>query len=192
MDEDRERRRCPRCRFIHYRNPSVGVAVIIWESAVVDLLGEERTRAGLLDQAWTPASTTAPAPRSGPPSPRVLLARRALTYRGQWCFPCGFVEFDEDIREAAAREGREETGLELQIGPLLAAHSNFHLPDAQSVGIWFEGAPIGGVFQPGDDVDGLGFFELETAIETVPLAFPTDRVVLSELCDRVSRDENAT
>ena len=46
---------------------------------------------------------------------RVLLARRALTFRGRYCFPCGYVEFDEEIREALVRETREETGLEVRI-----------------------------------------------------------------------------
>ena len=173
LDEENERRRCPQCNFIHYRNPNVGVAAVLWERDVVELLGEERTREGLLDKTWKPAHPDSP--------PRVLLARRALTFRGQWCFPCGFVEYDETIREAAVREGLEETGLRLEIGPVCAAHSNFHLPDEQSVGIWFHARPVAGPFRPGDDVDGLGFFDLDTVGDTVSLAFPNDRVVLNDL-----------
>lgn len=168
-DEDRERRRCPACGFIQYRNPIVGAAIILFESEIVALLGEERMRQGILDEAWRPLAGR----------PRVLLARRAWTYRGRWCFPCGFVEYDEEIREAAVREAEEETGLRVEPGEIFAVHSNFHLPDEQSVGIWFRATPRGGTLRPGDDVDGLGFFE-PGSVE-VPLAFPTDGVVLRKL-----------
>lgn len=33
-------------------------------------------------------------------------------YVNTWCLPCGYVEFDETIKEAAARELFEETGLD--------------------------------------------------------------------------------
>ena len=43
---------------------------------------------------------------------RILLARRADD--GLWCLPCGWVEPNESPEEAAVRETREETGLEVQ------------------------------------------------------------------------------
>lgn len=30
---------------------------------------------------------------------------------GSWCLPCGYLDFDETIKEAAARELKEETGI---------------------------------------------------------------------------------
>lgn len=33
-------------------------------------------------------------------------------YKGYWCCPCGYVDYSETIRFAAARELKEETGLE--------------------------------------------------------------------------------
>lgn len=32
---------------------------------------------------------------------------------GSWCLPCGYLDFDETIKEAACRELKEETGLEI-------------------------------------------------------------------------------
>ena len=46
---------------------------------------------------------------------RVLLLRRAD--EGTWCFPKGHVEPGETLRQTAAREIREECGLECEIGP---------------------------------------------------------------------------
>ncbi|MFQ5382513.1 MAG: NUDIX domain-containing protein, partial [Dehalococcoidia bacterium] len=142
---DEERPTCSGCGFVLYRNPIVGVAVIV---------------------------------RDG--QGRVLLGRRASgPYRGLWCIPCGYVEYDEDLRDAAVRELREETGLHVRTGPVFAVHSNFHRPEKQTVGIWFEGVVMGGELHP---VDGE-FTELAYVppASPPPLAFPTDGLVMEEL-----------
>ena len=156
---------CPRCGYVQWRNPVVGVAAVLAEAEVVALLGEERVRHGQWDPQWRPEPATG----------RLLLVRRAASRRGAWCLPCGYVEYDEDIRAALAREIREETGLLIRTGRVVAAHSNFHDPDRQSVGIWFEAQPFGGDLRAGDDADAIGFFSAAVPPE---LAFPTDALVL--------------
>ncbi len=140
---DQERPACDGCGFVQYRNPAVGVAVVVREGAAV------------------------------------LLGRRAGSYHGHWCIPCGYVEWDEDVRQAACREFREETGLEVQLTGIYAVHSNFHNPRQHTVGIWFAGEVTGGSLAAGDDLLEVGFFPLDTL--PTPLAFPTDRLVLEQL-----------
>jgi 8-oxo-dGTP diphosphatase len=111
---------------------------------------------------------------------KVLLARRRSSlFGGMWCIPCGYVEGDEDVREAARREFREETGLEVEVVEVVEVHSSFQVPGRPVVGIWFWGRAVGGRLRPGDDVRELRFFSLDAVPED--LAFEGDRLVLEKL-----------
>ncbi len=111
---------------------------------------------------------------------RILLGRRAprVSYGGMWCIPCGHLEWNEEVHIAAIREFYEETNLLVRIKGVIAVHSNFHQPERQTVGVWFEGEPIWGTPRAGDDLDDLGFFGGQ---EIPTLAFPTDWLVIEEL-----------
>jgi 8-oxo-dGTP diphosphatase len=111
---------------------------------------------------------------------RIVLARRARgVYKGAWCIPCGYVEYDEDVRQAAQREFQEETGLLVEVGEVYAVHSNFHNPASHSVGIWFRGTVLSGTLRPDDDVDQVAYISLQHLPDN--MAFPTDCLVLAQL-----------
>jgi 8-oxo-dGTP diphosphatase len=113
----------------------------------------------------------------------ILWGRRAGgQYAGTWCIPCGYVEWGEEVRAAAAREFAEETGLVVEVvevGEVLSVHSNFHDAARLTVGLWFAGRVVGGLLKAGDDLSEVAFFPLDAPPQ--PLAFPTDAMVLSEL-----------
>jgi 8-oxo-dGTP diphosphatase len=110
----------------------------------------------------------------------ILLGKRSATssYGGLWCIPCGYVEYDEEVRQAICREFLEETGLKIVPHRVFTALSNFHNPLVHTVGIWFEAVIHGGNLQPGDDLSEVGYFSLE---QLPPMAFPTDQTVVNML-----------
>jgi ADP-ribose pyrophosphatase YjhB (NUDIX family) len=56
---------------------------------------------------------------------RVLLQKRdAGPRKGTWTFPSGYVELGESPEEAAVRETREETNLEVHLDRLLGVYTN--------------------------------------------------------------------
>lgn len=119
---------------------------------------------------------------------RVLLVRRGpgAARAGYWSIPAGFVDADEDVRSAAARELTEETGLVAEIGEVLQVASNFHDPAKPTVGVWFAAVVVGGELHAGDDASEAAFFAPGSL---PPLAFPTDATLLARLEEE--RDDRA-
>jgi ADP-ribose pyrophosphatase YjhB (NUDIX family) len=116
------------------------------------------------------------------PRGQVLMVQRSPHQfgAGKWCFPCGYVEWNEDLRRAAGREAREEAGVEVVIGEPVYAETNFHQPDKPTIGIWFEATMVDPHATPvaGDDAIAVGWFDLT---DPPPLAFPTDAALLAKL-----------
>lgn len=107
---------------------------------------------------------------------KVLLVRRSNEpQQGRWTLPAGFVDADEDPRDAAARECLEETGLTVRITRLLDVIAGREHPGGASIVILYEGEIMAGRAEARDDVDAIAFFKPD---ELPPLAFKATYLAL--------------
>ncbi len=88
----------------------------------------------------------------------VLIKRRYEPLAGQWSLPGGAVEVGETLEECVAREMREETGLEVEIGPVIEVFDRITRDDSGRVQYHFVLVdylcwPVGGELRAGSDVD---------------------------------------
>jgi len=78
-----------------------------------------------------------------------------------WCLPSGGVEDGESLAEAAIRETKEETGVDVELTRLVGVYSRLGgIPDVHA--ILFTAKPIGGELktQPGETIE-VAYFSFE-------------------------------
>jgi len=112
---------------------------------------------------------------------RVLVVRRRFEpLAGRWSLPGGTLELGETLEAGVAREMREETGLDVEVGPVIEVFDRILLDEARRVRYHFVLVdylcwPVGGELRPGSDVDsaifvdpaGLGPYDLTVKARAV-------------------------
>ncbi len=96
----------------------------------------------------------------------VLIRRRYEPLAGQWSLPGGKLELGETLEDGTAREMLEETGLVVEVGPVIEVFDRIMFDDARRVRYHFVLVdylcwPVSGELQAGSDVDDAVFASLE-------------------------------
>jgi ADP-ribose pyrophosphatase YjhB (NUDIX family) len=106
---------------------------------------------------------------------RFLVGRRAIEpRRGFWTVPAGFMENNETMEAAAARECYEEALAKVEIGSLLAVVNVTH---AGQVHVMFRARLAAPEFAPGPESLEVGLYE-ESQVPWSDLAFPSGEFTL--------------
>ena len=98
---------------------------------------------------------------------RVLLIKRAHEpLKGQWSLPGGGVELGETLERAVAREVHEETGLHVEVGPIIdvldrIVHDAGGRVEHHFVLVDFVCHPSGGVLRSASDADAAEWVRLD-------------------------------
>jgi len=88
----------------------------------------------------------------------VLVKRRYEPLAGHWSLPGGTLELGETLEAGVAREMREETGLHVEVGPVIEVFDRIMLDEERRVRYHFVLVdylcrPVGGELKFGSDVD---------------------------------------
>lgn len=119
----------------------------------------------------------------------LLIQRRHEPFAGRWALPGGFVEMDEDLPQAAARELAEETGLE---GVALEQLHTFGRPGrdprGRTITVVYFGV-IRGQFpsiRAADDAAAAQWFDID---HLPPMAFDHDEIARCAIARLRQRQE---
>lgn len=110
---------------------------------------------------------------------KVLLVKRKYEpYKGDWCFPAGFMEYDESPEQCAIRETKEEINLDVELDGLFGVYSGKDDPRTHAVLVMYWAKVKGGKLKPGDDAEEAEFFSKEEIPQNI--AFLAHRQILKE------------
>jgi ADP-ribose pyrophosphatase YjhB (NUDIX family) len=123
------------------------------------------------------------------PGEHIVLVRRAIEPGyGRWVFPGGYVDRGEEIRVAAIREAREESGLDVRLDGLVNIYS---YPGRAPIIIVFAATAVGGELACDEECLEAAVFE-PRAIPWDKLAFRSTGEALRDFLSGVLHPDGAS
>jgi 8-oxo-dGTP diphosphatase len=139
--------------------------------------GRERRRCPKCDFIWYHN----PIPAAGAiieKDNRILLVKRKFPPRvGDWCFPAGFMEYEESPTECCIRELKEETGLDIGITRLFWNYAGHDDPRSHAILILYLAEIRGGILTAGDDAIEVEYFDIYSTPENIAFQAHREAIV---------------
>jgi 8-oxo-dGTP diphosphatase len=109
----------------------------------------------------------------------IVLVKRAFDpYKDYWALPGGFVEYGETVENAAVREAKEETGLDIRIERLSGVYSDPKRdPRGHSVSICFLCRAVGGQLKTSNETKEVKRFS-KKELKKIRLAFDHEAMLI--------------
>jgi 8-oxo-dGTP diphosphatase len=119
----------------------------------------------------------------------LLLQRAHEPWVGSWMIPAGYVEADEDPKDAAKREVYEETGLDVELGDLVKTYYFDDDPRGNGVAFVYKAKYISGEININSEATKFQYF----ACVEIPsyLTKGGHDKIIAEWCKQVQQRETA-
>ena len=107
----------------------------------------------------------------------ILIERGNDPYKGQWALPGGFVEYGESVEDAAIREAKEETHIDVELIELVNVYSKPERdPRGHTVTVAYTAKGNMEDMQADDDASQIGIF-CENDIGKLEIAFDHEEII---------------
>ncbi|MEE1117175.1 NUDIX hydrolase [Methanosphaera sp.] len=107
----------------------------------------------------------------------ILIKRLNNPFKDHWAIPGGFVEYGEKVEDAAVREAKEETGLDIELTKLVGVYSDPDRdPRGHTVTVAFLSKIIGGTLKSDSDAKDAKFIDI-SELKNMKLAFDHNEIL---------------
>ena len=107
----------------------------------------------------------------------ILIKRLNNPFKDHWAIPGGFVEYGEKVEDAAVREAKEETGLDIELTKLVGVYSDPDRdPRGHTVTVAFLSKIIGGTLKSDSDAKDAKFIDINE-LKNMKLAFDHNEIL---------------
>ena len=107
----------------------------------------------------------------------ILIKRKNDPYKDYWALPGGFVEYGESVENAAIREAKEETSIDVELIDLVNVYSNPNRdPRGHTVTVAYTAKGDMSTKKADDDASDIAIFSYQK-LDEINIAFDHEKII---------------